>query len=292
MSEAQTWLYVDSAGQQVGPIPANDLQAYVTAGHITAETQVWTDGLEDWLTADKIEGLVFAQAPVAAPQAHSPQINLGSAPSGAMATATPSQALTPQAGGDYPIPFINKINFGLYITCILAGVGLVILGMVLLGASAPSAEEVINNPNAADKAGSPVLPLVVFAVGGIAMITAAILYLTSLYRAWAVLKPGGGSISPGAAIGMMFIPIFGPIWHIIVLCKLPGEWNRIVPQYTNTAAAPRLSLGMAMCNIFLPVLGQILWMSETAKGVNFMASARLMPDSSQQPSSGGGIVLR
>ena len=292
MSNSQAWLYIDAAGQQVGPVPAEELQNYVTSGHITAETQLWTEGLENWLPASQIEGLVFQAA---APQAHNPQINLGAAqsnPYSSPAAAAP-QAIAPQAGGDYPIPFVNKINIVLYMSCLIGGIVLLILGIVLLAASSPTPEEVATNPDALEQSGSIALPIMLYVLGLIALLITGIMHLIAIYRAWFILKPGGGSVSPGKAIGLMFIPLFGPIWRIIVLCKLPGEWNRIVSQYANTAAAPRLSIAMAICTVFIPIIGQILWMLEISKGINFIASARLMPGTNPaQPSAGGGIVLR
>ncbi len=294
MGEQQEWLYIDQAGQQIGPIPAEQLHEYVSGGHITADSQVWTEGMEEWLPASQIEGLI----PVASPQ-HVPQINLGpqTALSGMTAAATnpyatPTAAAAIQEGGEYPVPAVSKVNFGLYLTCLLGGIGLIILGSILITASAPTAEEMASNPNALKESGSIALPTIIMVVGFIVLLVSSIIQFMAIYRAWAILKPGGGTVSPGAAVGLLFIPLFGPIWMIIVLCKLPGEWNTIISKYTNTAAAPRLSVGMAICAILIPVIGHILWMGEVAKAINFMVSARLMPTGQQQPpASQGGIVL-
>ncbi|MFK7909939.1 MAG: DUF4339 domain-containing protein [Akkermansiaceae bacterium] len=294
MSEQQEWLYIDQAGQQTGPIPADQLHEYVSAGHITAESQVWTEGMEEWLPASQIEGLI----PVAAPQ-HVPQINLGpqvTATAG-MATAaanpyaSPAATAAPQEGGDYPIPAVNKVNFGLYITCLLGGIGLLILGAVLITSSAPTAEEVATNPKALEESGNMALPIIMMVLGGIVLLISSIIQFMAIYRAWAIPKPGGGTVSPGMAVGLLFIPFFGGIWMIIILCKLPGEWNTIISKYTNTSLAPQMSIGMAICAILIPVIGQILWMQDVSKAINFMVSARLMPSSHQQPAGQGGIVL-
>lgn len=275
MSEAQSWIYIDPAGQQAGPIPADQLQAYITAGHITTQTQIWTDGLTEWITADKLEGLVFQPAAAATPQEQDPQINPG--------TTTPDTLATEENEG-YPIPYIKKINFTLYITCIIAGFIFIALGFVLL----VSADTAASEAEAFNKA---LIPMTVSGIGIIALIVAGVMHLIAIHRVWALLKPGGGSISPGLAIGLIFIPIFGPIWQIIVTCKMPGEWNRITAQYSNTTGAPPFTIAMAICNILIPLIGQILWMREISRGINFMASARLMPGSNPQPSTGGGIVL-
>ena len=79
MSDQQDWLYTDSQGNQQGPVSADELQQLGAAGAIHAETNVWTEGLEEWIPASQVEGLVPpAQTPheEAAP-AHQPQINLG-----------------------------------------------------------------------------------------------------------------------------------------------------------------------------------------------------------------------
>ncbi|BDS08109.1 hypothetical protein NT6N_31490 [Oceaniferula spumae] len=294
MSEQQQWYYIDAAGQQVGPIAGEQLHDYVSAGHITADSQLWTEGMEEWLPASQFDGLIPA-AP-AAPVA-TPQINLGPQTGGLAAAtrvnpyASPAASAAPQAGGDYPIPMVNKINFGLFITCLLGGIALMIIGSMLIGASSPTAAEMNRNPNALKESGSVALPMTVLLLGIIVLLISSIIQFMAIYRAWAILKPGGGSISPGAAVGLLFIPFFGSIWMIIVLCKLPGEWNSIVARYNNTAGAPRLSVGIAICVILIPLIGQILWMNEIAKAINFMASSRLMPKT-QQPTGQGGIVLR
>ena len=287
MSQKQEWLYIDQAGQQVGPIAADQIHAYVNAGHITAESQVWTEGMEAWLPANQIDGFI----PAAAPQ-QTPQINLGTqsaltsvAASPTNPYAAPVAAATAQEGGEYPIPAVNKINIRLYISCLLVGIGLVIVGTILIGSSATRAGE---------ESGSIALPIIIMVIGYIGVLVSSIIQLMAIYRAWAILKPGGGTLSPGMAVGLLFIPFFGPIWIIIVLCKLPNQWNSIMSKYTNTTAAPRLSLGIALCAILIPVIGYILWMQQVAKAINFLVSARLMPGSQQQqqPASPGGIVLR
>jgi uncharacterized RDD family membrane protein YckC len=42
------WYYADANGQQVGPIPAEELRAAVARGAANAATLAWRDGLPDW----------------------------------------------------------------------------------------------------------------------------------------------------------------------------------------------------------------------------------------------------
>ncbi|MGB0776357.1 MAG: DUF4339 domain-containing protein, partial [Akkermansiaceae bacterium] len=218
MSDTQYWHYLDGAGQQQGPITADELQQFGVSGHINGQTSVWTEGMAEWLPAAQIDGLIPAQA--AAPS-HQPQINLGGAapaqrvnPYSSPATAVSPAAAAPQAGGDYPIPLVSKVNFGLYIGTMLAGFALYIISVLRMNASPPTAES-----------GGLGLPLILLLLGFILLLVSGIIQLMAIYRAWAILAPGGGTVSPGKAIGFLFIPFFGPIWMIIILCKLPGEWN-------------------------------------------------------------------
>ena len=75
MNDELEWHYTDATGQQVGPVSGNLLQELSDSGQITAVTQVWTEGMDDWVSASHIEGLEF---PVPVIPGHQPQINLGS----------------------------------------------------------------------------------------------------------------------------------------------------------------------------------------------------------------------
>lgn len=77
----QEWRVLDGEGNEQGPYSSQDLQSYYTSGNITHETMIWTEGLEEWVQAGQVEGLLpdipqivpLAAAPavaVAAPVAH------------------------------------------------------------------------------------------------------------------------------------------------------------------------------------------------------------------------------
>lgn len=299
MSDIQQWYYADATGQQYGPATAEELQQLAATGQITADTQVWTEGLEAYIPASQVEGLIPA-APVAqavpAQPVHQPQINLGGprvnpyAQPGTQPVAQPTMAgatglgVAPQ-GGEYPIPLTGKANFKLYIWLFIIGVVLFVFGMAKNAMDAPTADEMLANPNALQETSN--LGWIMFVIGALILLGPAIMNLIFLHKAWTLLQPGGGTISPGKAIGFLFIPIFGSIWIYIVLFKLPGEWNNIVSRYTNTVNAPRLGIGTVFCMIFIPFIGVILWASELCKAINFMVNARIMPTQTQVPTPGG-----
>lgn len=287
MSTPQQWHFTDAAGQQTGPVSPEQLQQLALNGQINANTQVWTEGLEGWVSAAQVEGLI----PAAAPQAQAPvqaqpqaQAVAPTNPYTAQAAqAQPAAANNPYAaaavqpvapvGGEYPIPLIDKANFKLYLTCIIAGIACNILGLLLM-------------PDKADDA-QPGIVMAPFLIGFLLCLVPGVLNLVFLYRAWAILQPGGATITPGKAVGFLFIPIFGAIWAFIVFLKLPKEWNDIVSKYTNTQEAPRLSVGIAVCMLLIPFIGAILWARQVSRGINFMTAARVMPSQLLQADSSG-----
>lgn len=77
--EEQAWYYM-ADGEQVGPITPEDLQQLAAAGTVHAETEVWTDGLDQWVPATHVEGLEFGQPePEPAPQSTGRKLILGAA---------------------------------------------------------------------------------------------------------------------------------------------------------------------------------------------------------------------
>ena len=57
MSQEQQWRVIDADGNECGPYTAEQLQAYAADGTISPTTQVWTEGLETWISALEVEGL-------------------------------------------------------------------------------------------------------------------------------------------------------------------------------------------------------------------------------------------
>ena len=69
------WRVLDGEGNEQGPYTFQDLQGFYTTGNINHETMIWTDGLEEWVKAGRVEGLlpdlpqVVALAPAPSAQA-------------------------------------------------------------------------------------------------------------------------------------------------------------------------------------------------------------------------------
>lgn len=135
MSAEQQWHYADSAGQELGPVSADQLQQLAASGQINGETNVWTEGLEAWVPASQVDGLLPntpatapPPIPAQAPPLHTPQINLG-----------PGSVTQP---GTAPAPYIYQKPKKSPLKWIVLGIiGVVVIGFGIMIAIAPSEEE-------------------------------------------------------------------------------------------------------------------------------------------------------
>ncbi len=91
MSES-AWRVLDGEGNEQGPYSSEDLQGFYSSGNIDHSTMVWTEGLDQWIPAGQVEGLLPAMPQVVELAAAQP------APT-APAPTTSGMDLTPQVPG-------------------------------------------------------------------------------------------------------------------------------------------------------------------------------------------------
>ncbi|GAA5494415.1 hypothetical protein Rhal01_00576 [Rubritalea halochordaticola] len=288
MSEPN-WHYIDQQGQQQGPVSAENLQALAQAGAITTETQVWTEGLEEWVAASAVENLLPAQ-PEAIEPAAQPVITptdpmIPSTPTTAPVQGSPVSATeTPQhaeaweepaaATNIYPHTIAKGGNFGTLIMLYIVGIASILIPMMITAAMAASN----NLENDAVTTGAGLGMMIGLFVGWGLLVFANILQLIYLYRAWDCLQPGGATVTPGKAVGFLFIPLFNLYWVFVAYGQLAKEWNTVVSHYENTKYAPRLSEGGFLTHaigFLLPFLQIVTWFivwPQICKGISFMAN--------------------
>lgn len=103
MNTSEEWHYIDATGQQLGPISIEQLKQLTNVGVVNEQTQVWSEGMEEWVLASAVEGLLpetslLTSEEVQAPT-REPVLNFGSAvqtqadaPVAANPTASPDVA--------------------------------------------------------------------------------------------------------------------------------------------------------------------------------------------------------
>lgn len=266
--------FVHSNGEQMGPYTGQQLVEYAQQGNIVAETMVWTEGMAEWAPASQVPGLIPAApapAPAPAPVATTsaawapPGSRLatsGARPATAVATTSYAAQVAP-VGGPYPYFPVKSASFGLWVGSFAGSFVLFILALVIL---ITGGEE---------KAG---LAGIICLVGVIVMLLSGVFFCINLYRAWACVQSGGVQVTPGKAIGFMFIPFFNLYWVFVAINGLPKDWNRVVSSYEDLKTAPKLSettfllycIGMFFAPLALIMIFPM--MSQLCKGINFFAS--------------------
>lgn len=109
-------------------------------------------------------------------------------------------------------------------------------------------------------------------------ILSGIFLMILLHKAWASIQDGQTPVSPGAAIGFMFVPFYNLYWIFVAF----GSWGKHYNAYLerNGVNAPRMSEGLFItCAImcFIPianVVGLILLILKFCEGINALADAR------------------
>lgn len=282
--------------EQLGPYTGEQLVEYATAGNITRESLIWTEGMAEWLPAGQVEGIFPAEAApaqavvaTAAPvQSAQPALG-GAAPAGLAPAqaANPYQApsmMQPALGADdpYPSPGVKASSFGLWMGLFLGSIALIVIGLIMgfsavaSAAQASAADETAELTNA--QAGTMGIGSILALIGYLMMILSFIPMYINLYRAWSCLQPGGlARTTPGKGIGFLFIPFFNYYWLFMAFYGLAKDWNQTTSTYSDIQAAPKLSEGvfLTFCiGCFLPPLSLIMLfpvMSQMCKGINFFA---------------------
>jgi hypothetical protein len=262
--------FVHSNGEQMGPYTGQQLVEYAQQGNIVAETMVWTEGMAEWAPASQVPGLIPAApapAPAPAPVATTsaawapPGSRLatsGARPATAVATTSYAAQVAP-VGGPYPYFPVKSASFGLWVGSFAGSFVLFILALVIL---ITGGEE---------KAG---LAGIIYLVGVIVMLLSGVFFCINLYRAWACVQSGGVQVTPGKAIGFMFIPFFNLYWVFVAINGLPKDWNRVVSSYEDLKTAPKLSettfllycIGMFFAPLALIMIFPM--MSQLCKGID------------------------
>lgn len=286
-------------GEQAGPISAEELQQYAAAGYIHAETEVWTDGLDQWVPATHVEGLVFGQ-PEPAPQTSGPRLIVGAAAQAAHPlageitpqTAQPVQPVQPVAAAVQPMvaqPQVAGLQQPGMQPAMTPGFGMVpavqpgeeypltgtkgasyglLLSFMLGGFSLGILGIVMvfsTAPSApSEEIGSGgMLGMAFVGIGFILMFCTGILSYIYLYRAWSCLRFGAPRTTPGKAIGFLFIPIFSIYWIFVAFYGLSQDWNRVMGSHPNLQGGPRMSEGMFLayliCILVAGPVALIFW---------------------------------
>lgn len=234
------WFY-DVNGQRKGPISTQEFKTLARGGRIDRETLVWKEGLTDWVRAKQVKG-IFKDPPPLPQQASKGPPPLPQArpqppplPAGRDAPSTAHQDIPPHANQ----PKAAKPPSALApVTCLIAGNALAAL--CLVATAKGSAEATV------------LLALLTIAVWVGCLAVEAIF----IHRAWSFLPDPYRTISPGKAVGLMFIPFFNLFWVFYAVHELTKQMNAYLKDRgIKVLIAESTSLGACLLFIASFVLG-------------------------------------
>ena len=276
--------YVSVEGQQHGPYSGEQLVEFTGTGNITRESMVWAEGMAEWLPAARIEGLFPAVSPVAAT---APVPVRSAAPTARVMRPGPATAQRPSLPAaqapHFPHPPIKAASFGLYGWFMAAAFGSPVL-FILLTVIGANQEQV-----------PPALPLLLvglLVVGYACMMVACVLGYIILYRAWKCLSYASGTVTPGSAVGFLFIPFFNLYWLFRAYHGFATEWNLITSAYPDTRLAPKMPEGLflAFCICIVSCIGIVAVpflvfpvQASLCRAINFTASHRFHQHGAMRP---------
>jgi len=147
-----------------------------------------------------------------------------------------------------PSPGLKKAKLAagiLQIVMMFGGIGLIVAGAVISG-------------NRHDDSGN-VLAAVgmgVFGLWYLVIFAYAIINIVWLYKMWSWIPPEqrhtkmwNKYISPGTAVGFMFIPYFNIYWMFVIYLGMADVFERMNVQYPTTQPSPRT---MALVALIVP----------------------------------------
>jgi hypothetical protein len=244
------WFYVIDDAKH-GPITSDGIRKLARDGTIQPDTLLWREGFKDWHPARRIKGLfpdLEAHAhvqsnPASTPPDGPPPIPTRSQtrdtppplPSGYAAITADTEQELPSKPIDWkPALIFNSITVGMYAVYTL-----------FLAAA-------YENPYDQDLASALMWSnWLLLAATGLSVTFGSILF----YRCWSVIPPSMTNyITPGKAVGQLFIPFYNFYWAFIAYPKLAEHVNRASGQ----SVRPRASTGLALTLAILFVAKLIL----------------------------------
>lgn len=278
MAEEQEWYHL-SGEEQLGPVSPEELLQLAAEGQILPETQLWTEGLEEWVQAAQVEGLfpepvvepphphlvVGAEAQTAHPLAGEILPGQHAAPLNPYTAGHPQhhQGHEPASppGEAYPTVGPIKASFGWLVTLpILAflGFGGAIAFLVLRAhsISEPSPENMDVVSFALEMLGITLSATAFFCLCFVLFI---VLKMIVLHRAWRTVQFGGARTTPGKAVGFLFIPFFKFYWLFVAYLGLAKDWNRTHNTHPNLVGAPALSEGLTLTYCIITLIHKVVW---------------------------------
>lgn len=261
MSTSNAWFY--SVNQQpTGPITYDQLLQLIANQTISRDTFLWYEGLPQWQPAH----VLISPWPDNAP---------ASSPAPSQFTAPPATAFDPYAApaasqpdwaahpplyheADFRSPFRRMV------ICFIIGLVLIFLGVIGVVVGAIAAE----NQRSSDFPVAIIPGLLVCLVAVAVLLAGLVFQMTLVYRYWNLIRDIKPDVTPGTAVGFLFIPLFNLYWVFRAFAHLSKEFNRYLR--TRQIAAQPSSEGMSLTYCILTLISCIPYLGSLVGMVNLV----------------------
>ena len=291
-------------GQEFGPYPGGELFQMAKNRQITSTDYLWTDGMPQWVQADTFPQFQAAFTPSSqasqTPQPIVPTVGQQQPqPQIQPAVQQPNPTSGQSALANVPVPRRNRMqqvgpirtkgpvnrgkgaSFGLWLFSLLWFASVFVVPFILMLVAQPVGEEATTSLFEqflnSDLAQNGVFMSVIVGIMFAGLFFFPILDLIYLYRGWKYIQDCPTvTLSPGAAVGFMLIPIFNIIWMFIAYIGWAKHYN-IRNNLSYSKSAPKVSEGLFITHhILLVVFG--FWpliffmMYQMCRGINYLAA--------------------
>jgi hypothetical protein len=89
-------------------------------------------------------------------------------------------------------------------------------------------------------------------LGAIILVVSLVIYLRLIYRMWTAVQDSHASITPGKAVGLLFVPFFNLYWIFKVTYGFARDFNSLVDRHRLTI--PKLPAGLFLTMCIVAVL--------------------------------------
>ena len=277
------YLYT-SNGQQVGPVEGAHLVQLAQQGHVTATDHIWTEGMAEWVPAttfNQLASLYQAQQQQLRAQAQVQQASLSPPIGGGGAPTVTRRGNSSRTGGSRGRSTLGTLPARRQFQAARKGASAnliytlfflpIILFLIPMGFGMLAAS---GGQQPSDEAAGilGITALICIVAGYICLIAYGVVTYVYLYRAWYYIQdiPGLARTTPGAAVGMLFIPFFNLYWIFNVFPGWATDYNRYLDAKGATTV-PRASNGLAIAAMLIP-LAHPFMMADMCKGINNLAN--------------------
>ena len=90
-----------------------------------------------------------------------------------------------------------------------------------------------------------------FAAADVFLVCSTAIELMLFYKMWAAIKDGQASISPGKAVGFLFIPVFNIYWALLMLTGFTEDYNSFIIRRSIRAKKLSMTLFLIYAVLFM-----------------------------------------